>query len=264
MPSRRARTGSLSVMSCSRTSSVPASGWWAPVTTLMSVDLPAPFSPTRACTSPGRRSKETPLSACTPANDLRTPVRHRSGFIFLVPTLCVGMLASPLRGATAGTRKGPSVPREGRSRAAERRKLHSHAERGNEGDVILAFRPVPLGRDQLRGEAPERQSHRRHIAGRNGVSREQIHAETHRLKRVPVCAARFRRTVLHPNANSSRLPPPLQYLPLVTTYCLHPCHSYWHALGRAMIIPYRPERQRLQFLQACEPSGEIAGSVQRA
>ena len=32
--------------------------------TLISVDLPAPFSPTRACTSPGRRSSETPRSAC--------------------------------------------------------------------------------------------------------------------------------------------------------------------------------------------------------
>src|SRR6266566_2188592 len=38
--------------------------------TLMRVDLPAPFSPTMAWTSPGIRSKETPLSACTPAKDL--------------------------------------------------------------------------------------------------------------------------------------------------------------------------------------------------
>jgi len=37
---------------------------------LISVDLPAPFSPTSACTSPTRRSKETRPSARTPANDL--------------------------------------------------------------------------------------------------------------------------------------------------------------------------------------------------
>ena len=37
---------------------------------LISVDLPAPFSPTRAWTSPACRSNETPRSACTPANDL--------------------------------------------------------------------------------------------------------------------------------------------------------------------------------------------------
>ena len=51
------------------TISVPASGVSAPVMIRMSVDLPAPFSPTSACTSPARRSKETPVSAWTPAND---------------------------------------------------------------------------------------------------------------------------------------------------------------------------------------------------
>ena len=43
---------------------------WAPVITLISVDLPAPFSPTSAWTSPGSSSNETPLSACTPPKDL--------------------------------------------------------------------------------------------------------------------------------------------------------------------------------------------------
>src|SRR2546428_2838946 len=32
----------------------------------ISVDLPAPFSPSRACTSPGRRSKSIPSLATTP------------------------------------------------------------------------------------------------------------------------------------------------------------------------------------------------------
>ncbi len=32
----------------------------------MSVDLPAPFSPSRMCTSPRRREKSTPSSATTP------------------------------------------------------------------------------------------------------------------------------------------------------------------------------------------------------
>src|SRR5437016_3408644 len=48
----------------------PLSGWCAPVMILMRVDLPAPFSPTKACTSPARSSKETPLSACTAPKDL--------------------------------------------------------------------------------------------------------------------------------------------------------------------------------------------------
>src|SRR3569623_269780 len=36
---------------------------------LISVDLPAPFSPTSACTSPGAQLKLTSLSARTPGND---------------------------------------------------------------------------------------------------------------------------------------------------------------------------------------------------
>ncbi len=36
----------------------------------MSVDLPAPFSPTRASTSPSATEKPTSSSALTPGNDL--------------------------------------------------------------------------------------------------------------------------------------------------------------------------------------------------
>ncbi len=46
--------------------SVPESAVTAPVITLISVDFPAPFSPSSACTSPARSSNETPFSACTP------------------------------------------------------------------------------------------------------------------------------------------------------------------------------------------------------
>jgi hypothetical protein len=49
----------------------PSSARTAPVMTLIRVDLPAPFSPTSACTSPGARSNDTPFSARTPANDFR-------------------------------------------------------------------------------------------------------------------------------------------------------------------------------------------------
>src|SRR5438094_8834855 len=52
------------------TVNVPESALSAPVTILMKVDLPAPFSPTSACTSPAARSNDTPRSACTPANVL--------------------------------------------------------------------------------------------------------------------------------------------------------------------------------------------------
>ena len=42
---------------------VPLSGAVAPEATFINVDFPAPFSPSRACTSPGRTSNETSLSA---------------------------------------------------------------------------------------------------------------------------------------------------------------------------------------------------------
>src|SRR4029453_12518476 len=45
----------------------------------MSVDLPAPFSPRRACTSPGASSKSTPSFATTPGNRLVIPRSSRSG-----------------------------------------------------------------------------------------------------------------------------------------------------------------------------------------
>src|SRR6218665_1420826 len=39
----------------------------------ISVDLPAPFSPSSACTEPGRRRNCTLSSATTPGKDLLTP-----------------------------------------------------------------------------------------------------------------------------------------------------------------------------------------------
>src|SRR5688572_972278 len=45
---------------------------------LISVDLPAPFSPTRPCTSPENRSRLTPRSATTPGKNLLT-LRRRTG-----------------------------------------------------------------------------------------------------------------------------------------------------------------------------------------
>src|SRR3989338_1321583 len=59
----------------------PASGITAPLRILSRVDLPAPFSPTSACTSPGRTSRSTAASACTPPYRLLTPRRIRSGSI---------------------------------------------------------------------------------------------------------------------------------------------------------------------------------------
>src|SRR5215213_3043124 len=62
--------------------------------TLIRVDFPAPFSPTRACTSPGRSSKEMPSRASTPGNRFVTRRTSRMGecrSIVLVPPL-VGLV----------------------------------------------------------------------------------------------------------------------------------------------------------------------------
>src|SRR3954462_218872 len=74
---RCAAVGSRCAIGWPSSASVPASGVSAPVRILISVDLPAPFSPTSAWTSPARRSNDTPLSARTPANDLTMPSSSR-------------------------------------------------------------------------------------------------------------------------------------------------------------------------------------------
>src|SRR4051794_27037298 len=51
----------------------PESLAYTPVSTLISVDLPAPFCPISACTSPGATSKRTSRNAGAPRNDLLMP-----------------------------------------------------------------------------------------------------------------------------------------------------------------------------------------------
>ena len=46
---------------------------WTPVSALISVDLPAPFSPSRAWTSPGNSRNDTSSRASTPGNDTVMP-----------------------------------------------------------------------------------------------------------------------------------------------------------------------------------------------
>src|SRR3954466_13522200 len=79
MPRPCASCGLESVTSRPSNAIVPASGTWAPARILSSVDLPAPFSPSRAITSPRRTSKSTPCSACTPGKLLAIPDMRRRG-----------------------------------------------------------------------------------------------------------------------------------------------------------------------------------------
>ena len=86
-PSACARSGPFISTALPRTRISPASGRSRPPRSLISVLLPAPFSPTRACTSPRTAEKEAPSSARTPPNDLEsldpsTAVRRRFALRF--------------------------------------------------------------------------------------------------------------------------------------------------------------------------------------
>src|SRR5688572_32910618 len=81
MPSARDTAGLIAATGRPATDKVPESAGTAPVITLMSVDFPAPFSPTSAWTSPSWRSNDTPDNARTPAYDLVMRLAERSGEI---------------------------------------------------------------------------------------------------------------------------------------------------------------------------------------
>src|SRR5918998_1449275 len=79
MPSRAASFGPwMFTVSPSKTIS-PLSNGWMPAMHLISVDLPAPLSPTSAMTSPLRTWKSTSNSAWTAPKLLETPTRSRTG-----------------------------------------------------------------------------------------------------------------------------------------------------------------------------------------
>src|SRR5687768_18289620 len=68
----------------------------------MSVDLPAPFSPSSAWISPARRTKSTPSSARTPGNTFSTPRASSSG----LSDVRIGSLDEPLLPHTGGKISG--------------------------------------------------------------------------------------------------------------------------------------------------------------
>ena len=79
MPATRAATGPRGAICWPSTSIVPSFGCRTPERIFSSVDLPAPFSPSRACTSPGSTVSDTPSSARTTPNLLEMPARCRRG-----------------------------------------------------------------------------------------------------------------------------------------------------------------------------------------
>src|SRR4051812_35802854 len=79
MPSFAASLGPWMVTGWPSKTSSPESIGWMPAMHLISVDLPAPLSPTSARTSPACTSRSTSVSAWTEPKDLWTPRSSRSG-----------------------------------------------------------------------------------------------------------------------------------------------------------------------------------------
>src|SRR5207302_196935 len=66
-----------------------------PATHLISVDLPAPLSPTSAITSPSLTSKSTSVSACTDPNDFEIPRSSSVGLSFTVRVITQERVEAP-------------------------------------------------------------------------------------------------------------------------------------------------------------------------
>src|SRR5918999_2895736 len=159
----------------SRTSSaiVPASGVTEPAMTFISVDLPAPFSPSRAWTSPASTSKSTPVRACTPGYALLTSSRRRSGALLLA-TFAVSLDAFPvdfreLRGRVELI--GVPLPDRPRTDVLRLRNF----ETAGEPDRVLGAEPAPLREPvvRLRDQLP--------LADRVGrLGRDVVREDRHR------------------------------------------------------------------------------------
>src|SRR5664280_2054439 len=79
MPRASASFGLEMVTSVPRMKKAPSSQSCTPAMALISVDLPAPLSPTSATTSPASTSKSTPVRASRGPNRLLTPLSARRG-----------------------------------------------------------------------------------------------------------------------------------------------------------------------------------------
>src|ERR1700722_10732398 len=91
MPAPRCSLGSSNNSGEPWISISPVSGWLAPDSIRMKVDLPAPLAPTSPCTSPLSSSKLIPRSACTPGNNFDT-LRTRIATVELKSRLPTGVV----------------------------------------------------------------------------------------------------------------------------------------------------------------------------
>src|SRR6266851_1818138 len=106
----------------------PASGRYSPARMLMSVVLPAPFSPSSAWTSPQRARKWTAVFATTPGKALSIPVISTAKALSVMRTCSAGYslftwrldIVHPFAAARSALHSGG---RRGKERAASFKKL---------------------------------------------------------------------------------------------------------------------------------------------
>src|SRR5438445_261207 len=114
IPARLAAAGVGSTMGLPASSIVPASGFTTPATTLISVDLPAPFSPRTAWMRPRAHSRRASATARTPPYRFEMPSKRSSGVMLLGAfRLLIGLrFAHDLFSGEADLARGKRVPDE--------------------------------------------------------------------------------------------------------------------------------------------------------
>src|SRR5438067_889364 len=147
MPSCFATRGELCMIVCASSSIAPPSGSTAPVMILMSVDLPAPFSPISACTSPARSSNEAFLSACTPAYDLSISMaRSRALFDMIRVGMCrLGRLCRFVNHNHVQLPRPVNADRQRQFNVGSTRRSSYESDRTAESDVTIRNQLKNLG-----------------------------------------------------------------------------------------------------------------------
>src|SRR5712691_11628071 len=143
----------------SRTSR-PASGRWTPARILTSVDLPAPFSPTRPCTSPAKSAMSPSSSACTAPKLFSACSSESTGSECVVVTMVLEeapRCAAPPRLRALEVELVDVLDREGERRPEDHLRLPVRAF----DDLVLAElagreRLADLARDRALGECGDR------------------------------------------------------------------------------------------------------------
>ena len=142
MPLRCAARGPPSLASLPKRKISPASGRTKPLRILTSVDLPAPFSPSSACTSPGRTASDTSSRATVAPK------------CFLSPTTSNADAPLPLSSTAAR--------QTCRRRPCGTRARGSRTESASQVGCLLTFRYLALERrEQVKLADPGDARHRR-------------------------------------------------------------------------------------------------------